>query len=91
MRVIVRLAAFKELPITIPPSGIRYRAVAGTTPSTSSNPSVATAATPTATVATTKALGTFPARHAEVQAAKRTIPASKRATAPMLSSPKIRL
>ncbi len=58
MRVIVRLAAFMEFPITIPPSGIKYRAVAGTTPSASSNPSVATAATPTATAATTKALGT---------------------------------
>ena len=87
MRVIVRLAAFMEFPITMPPSGMRYRAVAGTTQAASSSPNVATAATPTAKAAMRKALGTSPALRAEVQAAKRTIPARSNATTPRLVEP----
>src|SRR5215218_9551436 len=90
IRVIVRLAAFMEFPITMPPRGIRYRAVAGTILSVSNIPKVATAATPTATAEKRKARGTYLALRAEVQAAKRTMPANSRITTPMFLSPKMK-
>jgi hypothetical protein len=83
--VSVRLAVFIELPMTIPPSGIRYWAVGGTTWSRSSIPRVATAATPIAPAATGSARGILFARLAEVQAANPTIPASSNTTAGRLS------
>jgi hypothetical protein len=85
----VRLAAFMEFPITIPPRGMRYRAVGGTICKRRSIPRVATAATPTAPAATTNALGTSFALRADVHPANATIPARSSATAPRLSSPKM--
>src|ERR671921_743901 len=64
----VRLAVFMAFPITMPPSGIKYRAVAGTIPSKSSTPRVATAATPIAPAATGSSRDTPLARRADVQA-----------------------
>ncbi len=62
--------------------------MAGTIPSSSSAPSVATAATPIAPAATANARGTPRTRRAEVMAANAAIPASSNTTAPRLSRPK---